>query len=231
MADTDTQAWQRVELRADVLTLLGKLAQSRQPVTLTQASRHYLSLLLTLDAQRDELLFDAPAGGFAKLKPRSLLDAQARVAGYGLRFATRVDSLVDDGSLITALPQWVEHAQRRRAHRVNVPRSMPIRATLFPLGGAPVRVRVTDISTQGFGAHVRGEMADEFHPGRVLDGAFGLHGSAFYAPITVRGVRRRGGEMAMGGEFARLDPEDRRTVEREVVELERYWRPRHAAVG
>lgn len=231
MSDSDSQAWQRVELRADVLTLLRKLVDARQPVTLTQSSRRYLSLLLTLDAQRDELLFDAPAGGFIKLKPRTLLDAQARVAGYGLRFATPVGSLMDDGSLITRLPQWVEHAQRRRAHRVNVPRSMPIRATLFPLGGAPVRVRITDISTHGFGAQARSETADEFHPGRVLDGAFGLHGSAFYAPITVRGVRRRGGELAMGGEFTRLDPEDRRTVEREVVELERYWRPRHAAVG
>ncbi|MBB87949.1 MAG: hypothetical protein CMP06_11735 [Xanthomonadales bacterium] len=226
MPASPPQDWQVVDSRDEIITLLRRLAEARQPVALRHNVRSYLSLLLRLDTDHDQLIFDAPPGGFAALRQQAVLQAQARVQGYGLRFPTTVDALQADGSLVSWMPGSVEHAQRRRTHRVNVPRSVPIRATLFPLGGRPIRVRITDLSTHGFGASLRRESAEELRPGRVLDGAFGLSGTAFYAPITVRAVRQRDDAYALGGEFTALSPGDRRTVEREVVELERYWRPK-----
>mgnify|MGYP000108742614 FL=1 len=226
MSTAGPQQWQLVDSRDEIVTLLTRLTESRQPVTLTRAANACLSLLLRLDTRNDRLNFDAPPGGFGALRNHAVLQAQARVQGYGLRFTTTVDALEQDGTLTTWMPGSVEHSQRRRAHRVSIPRSMQIRATLFPLGGSPIRVRVTDLSTQGFGATLRSESARELHPGRVLDGAFGLKDSAFYAPITVRGVRQRDGSFTIGGEFTSLSSGDRRAIEREVVELERYWRPR-----
>lgn len=235
MATAD-HTWQRLTDAPTVHRLLDRLAASRQPVTLTHDDQQYLSLLLDVNPRHRELTFDQPPGGFRRLDARTPLRCMARVDGAGLRFAVHVATTVADDAdaVITSWPQTLDHAQRRRAHRVLVPNARPLRATLFPPDAAPMRMRLIDLCAHGFGARAPERALDQLRAGRRIDGAVGLDLApreadkgprAIYTPITLRAVRRTGDTLHIGGEFDALDAEQQRQLDHAIQTLERYWRP------
>lgn len=216
-----------IRSRERIFALLSRLRDHHCLVLLyvrTGKPEPALSMLLWLDAESGKLILDAPVDtSELNLEAGHEFEVTSSLQGIDVRFRCRFDAIVDhEGSsaLRVEWPEQLSYLERRKEYRVRI--SGGIADLAMSLEDAPdVEGELIDLSIGGFGAVVNDSPILE--TGEVLDCRLEFHEDSIAARAEIRRKTSSSarGRCHIGARFVRLDPRQKRMLERIVAGLER----------
>ncbi|MDQ2068499.1 flagellar brake protein [Natronospira bacteriovora] len=188
----------------------------------------YGTLLIDADLEKGELLFDelTPTDGDRLVRLHGRFQVVGHLDGAEITFPVKVirrevhDGL---GCYRTTLPDTIRYHQRRRAFRVEVPARPPSRIVLATPEGAWFEGRLADISITGAGFQINTDKADELPEGTHCECHLDLPSGTVETPAEIRFNKpiTDSNRSRLGLQFTRIQPADRRRIEKFVVQLQR----------
>ncbi len=216
-----------------VLCLLRRAHATRSLVTVELPSgRACVSAILAVDPASGTFLLDelVPGEGHEELRRARRLRARMRVQGVEAEFEATVEAIESrrDGAVYRIpIPATVIYRQRRSHHRVPVPRRLGVTVRFVLPDGREGQGLLCDASLAGIGMEIEAEGGTGLSPRQVLERCeLRLPDRSTVAgPLEVRfvGEIASGRRLRVGGRFLRLEPGDRRRLQRFVAALEREY--------
>ncbi|QOC21233.1 flagellar brake protein [Wenzhouxiangella sp. AB-CW3] len=211
---------------AQTYGLLGRLRDQRVLLHIRRPDQAEpdLSMLLTVDPERRELVFDLPPEPASQhYEGNEDLTVRTRLDGIDLRFSVQLRGLTDlQGfrALAAYWPNRIMYRQRRRSFRVKLAaRAAPIEISID--NETSISGSLIDISVGGFGALISRDVdLAEFER---VDCSLELHNQRLKLQAEIRSLTdsTQPRYNRLGASFVEMDPAQRRQLERLVAELER----------
>ena len=214
---------------AEAETVLRRLCQHHALISARRegSSRNYLSVVLAVDGDNGDMLFDAlqpnpvlPLLLGESLKCRSQLD------GAEVYFEASVSGSEDFESqpaLRMRLPAQVRVRERRAVHRLSVPATTRRPQAVAAVGDNKLVLQVVDLSLHGAGATTSrtAAAASGVAVGDVIEIDLELPGAQILALAEVRTRAVHGDKLRLGLRFTELEPRELDRLAAAVLRLER----------
>lgn len=224
-------AYTVIRSRERLFALLARLRDHHTLILLhnrPESPEPSLSMLLSIDLDSDFLILDSPVDvDRLELEPGNEIHVTANLQGIDIRFQCQFEAFVDyegDIALRVAWPQALKYLERRSDYRVRISAEhagLELTRDEGEEERQAIDGQIIDLSLGGFGALV--EDSPILEKGEVLDCTleFREQELTVKAEIRRKSSRSTRGECHIGARFARLDPRQKRLLERIVAQLER----------
>lgn len=221
-----------ITLPRQIATVLQRLADARCLLSVRVADwkEEFASAVLKVGGLGEPFLLDelTPDAGHARVTIGSRLRIRATLSGVTIVFETQVLEISGQGGIAfyrAAFPAAIDYRQRRQHHRVVITADRPVSIEVPGDNGLSHVAELRNISLSGLYAHFREGISRELHRGTVIDSCTIVLPAQrrFRTQVEVAHAHAdgEGGSVRMGGRFLNLDRQDRRELQRLVVELDR----------
>jgi c-di-GMP-binding flagellar brake protein YcgR len=227
--DQYSDSAEHITSRGQIASLLKRLHDGHALLTVSFPgdNRMYISAVLSVDAEAGCLTLDElnPADGHQRVQVGSQLQIQGNLAGIETRFLVDVQAVEIQQEIYlyrAALPRYMVYRQRREFVRVPVRLTMDA-AVQLSADGKLIKGRVADLSAGGLGAAI--SEGDPMAIGDRYLCSIQIGGDVISAEIEIRFLMAEGGQQRrFGARFRGLSPQDKRRIERMVMQLQRELR-------
>ena len=216
--------------RERIIALLSDLADHRARVAIRVLGNDlwYQSMVLEIDIQGNRLVLDHIHDelGHRRLLRARRFQAEARLLGVAVAFNGELaPGDGEDGAYHVTLPSTVEHRERRKSYRVEIPGDRAVPVSLIGMGSS-LRGHLQDISVTGLSIRTRDTVL--FHVGdEVTSCSFTLPGgvsiSCRLRIISLR-LDSTTHQTRVGGEMLDLSEKQRRGLDRTLAQMQRQRR-------
>lgn len=220
--------------RAEIARLLDRMQRQRSTLSITAETlaEPFSSLLLHVSPTKGRVALDQlhPSDGDRRMKIGMPLLAASRLDGVDARFGVIIERIFQhEGSRIyqAEMPELLHYLQRRTAFRAMVPPEVPLAPSrLKDTTGAQLRAHLVDLSSNGIGAMVSGEIP--VGVGEYLACDLNLPGARMVADVQVRATSKVLGNRRIGALFTDLNDRQRAYLDKVVAHFQRMSLRRRA---
>lgn len=227
--DRDTEL---ISTPRQIAAMLQRMIEGRCLLSVRVADwkEEFTSAVLRADEAGSQLILDelTPDSGHAKVIPGCTLRVRTTLNGVRLVFETQVLEIGGQGGIAfyrTSFPETIDYRQRRQHHRVIVTTDRPVSIEIPADDGGVHLADLRNISLGGLYAYLREGVYSELRRGAVIEACTIRLPAERCLTTTVEiahtNADATAGTVFLGGRFLNLAREDRRELQRLVVELDR----------